>query len=61
MKKNIKKIALLLTLAMLLATLAACAGSGSGGGSTVETVEQGVLIMATSADFPPYEFWEATK
>ena len=30
-------------------------------GSAFETVEAGVLIMATSADFPPYEFWEGNE
>ena len=25
------------------------------------TVESGVLIMATNAEFPPYEFWEGSK
>jgi len=29
--------------------------------SAFETVEDGKLIMATSADFPPYEFWEGNE
>ena len=27
----------------------------------LETIESGVLVMATSADFPPYEFWEGSE
>ena len=27
----------------------------------ITTVEPGVLIMATNAEFPPYEFWEGDK
>ena len=57
MKKIIRTTALALTLTMLLAALVAC-GSSGGGGSDLDTVEPGMLIMATSADFPPYEFWE---
>ena len=57
MKKGIKLIATGLTIVMLLAALAACGGSG-GSGSGLTTVEPGMLIMATSADFPPYEFRE---
>jgi len=30
-------------------------------GTAFETVEAGMLIMATSADFPPYEFWEGSE
>jgi len=57
MKKIIKMTAVALALTMLLAAAVACGGSG-GSGSSLDTVESGMLIMATSADFPPYEFWE---
>lgn len=67
-----KKIsALILALAMCLATLTACgggaaeAGSGSAAGSAqgvdeaaYTLVNDGVLTMATNAYFPPYEFYE---
>ena len=55
MKKIIRTTAIALTLTMLLAALTAC---GGGSGNNLNTVESGMLIMATSADFPPYEFWE---
>ena len=57
MKKIFKTTAIAIALTMLLASLAACGGSG-GSGSNLDTVESGMLVMATSADFPPYEFWE---
>ncbi len=52
-----KLIALVLALVMAL-SLVACASSGSGGNantSGVVTIEKGKLIMATNAEFPPYE------
>jgi len=62
MKKYVKTAMLILAAMMLLTLALACGGSGgsgsSGGSSNLGTVEPGVLIMATSADFPPYEFWE---
>ena len=59
MKKTIKTVALTLSLAMLLAALFACGGSGSTSDSF--TVEDGVLIMVTNAEFPPYEFHEGGR
>lgn len=47
-----KKFALLLTVVLCLGLLAGC------GGSKQNTVEEGTLIMATNAEFPPYEFIE---
>jgi len=73
MKKVYKTFAAILALAMLLAVGAACGetgGGGSGGGDTgapggqapaFETITPGILIMATNAEFPPYEFWEGGK
>ncbi len=52
-----KLIALVLALVMSL-SLVACASSGSGNNantSGVVTIEKGKLIMATNAEFPPYE------
>ena len=53
MKKTVKILATILAFAMILATVAACGGSGSGESLTIN---EGILTMATSADFPPYEF-----
>ena len=49
MKKFTKIMALVLALMMMFA-LSACGSS--------DTVEDGVLIMATNAEFPPYEYIE---
>jgi len=56
MKKFMKAMVIILAIAMLLAVTTSCRRTGSG-----LTVEQGVLIMATNAEFPPYEFWEGGK
>lgn len=60
MKRYMKGLSLLVALLMLSVLVFACGGSdiGSGSGSNLNLVENGVLIMATSADFPPYEFWD---
>ena len=49
-----KMFVLLLTLAMVF-SLAAC------GGGKKMTAEEGVLIMATNAEFPPYEYMEGNE
>ena len=46
-----KKFLALLLAVLMICTLAAC-------GSKTKTVESGKLIMATNAQFPPYEFYE---
>ena len=46
-----KKIIALLLAVMLIVGLTAC-------GSKTNTVEKGVLTMATNAQFPPYEYYE---
>jgi len=72
MKKAYRTFATILALAMLLAVGAACGetgGGGAGGGANqpeggatdLATISPGVLIMATNAEFPPYEFWEGGK
>jgi len=48
-------IGVVLSLATLLAAASSC------GGKTLTTVEPGTLVMATNAEFPPYEFWEGGK
>ena len=48
-----KFFAIALSLVMVLGLLTSC-----GGGSKQMTVEEGTLIMATNAEFPPYEFIE---
>ena len=55
MKRTMKLIAGVVVLAMLLAVVCAC------GGKSNLTAEKGVLVMATNAEFPPYEFWEGGK
>ena len=57
--KNFKKmIPLLLSAAMLLTMLAACGSSGK----TLEGIQKkGSLIVATSPDFPPFEYLEDGK
>ena len=49
-----KFLALILAVMMLAAVLAGC------GSKEMSTVEEGKLIMATNAAFPPYEYYEGT-
>lgn len=70
MKKMKRILSMLLATIMLLA-MTACGGGGgggtSGGGesgagtSDLATVTDGILTMATNAEFPPYEFYEGGK
>ena len=55
MKKKLISATLILT--MVLA-LAAC---GAKGGTDTGTATKGVLVMATNAEFPPYEYHEGDK
>ena len=55
MRKVIRAVLIVLAIAMLPVTAYGC------GGKSNITVEKGVLIMATNAEFPPYEFWEGNK
>ena len=55
-----KKIFIVLLMCVMLAALAACTENTaeiSGG----ETSDSGLLVMATNAAFPPYEFYDGTK
>ena len=55
MKKFKKMVPLLLCAMMLLTMLAACGGSGK----TIESVQKkGTMVIATSPDFPPFEYLE---
>ena len=60
MIKYRKVLAVLIALMMLSLLALACGNSGQGS-NDLGTVESGTLIMATSADFPPYEFWEGNE
>ena len=51
-----KMFALILAIMMVLSMMAGCAPSTSTSG--LKTVEAGKLIMATNAEFPPYEYIE---
>lgn len=72
MKMITKAIVVILTFTMLAAAVYACGDKNGSSGSTASpapaeqpeanlTVENGILIMATNAEFPPYEFWEGDK
>lgn len=56
-----KKLLTILLVGAMLLSLAACGGDKGGqqannGGS--ESEQKGTLVMATNAEFPPYEYWE---
>ncbi|MBQ9980051.1 MAG: transporter substrate-binding domain-containing protein [Oscillospiraceae bacterium] len=53
--KKTRIVALVLMLVLCVGIFAAC---GSKPGKGLDTVEDGVLVMATNAEFPPYEFIE---
>jgi len=59
MKKIMKVLMIILVLSMLLVTATSCRRGETSGTSI--TLEPGVLIMATNAEFPPYEFWEGGR
>ena len=50
-----KKILAIAMAAVMLTSLAACGGSKTG------TAKEGVLVMATNAEFPPYEYHEGSE
>lgn len=70
MKKTFKILAVVLALVLIGTVFAAC-GNKANSGKTDEpgtsdapkslTVKEGKLIMATNAEFPPYEFHEGGK
>ena len=58
MKRIMNVLMIILMLAMVLGVSACRRNVGSTGGFTVEP---GLLVMATNAEFPPYEFWEGGR
>ncbi len=50
-----KILAISLCILLIMSMMAGCAGSKSGDGEGVTTIEKGKLIMSTNAAFPPYE------
>ena len=60
--KNMKKIiAVLAAIAILAAVIAGCAKKADNKETTEATQEKEVLVMATNAEFPPYEYHEGDK
>ena len=55
--KMMKKIMALALALLMVAALCACGGSGSTGENKYGTIEAGKLIVATSPDYAPYEFY----
>jgi len=60
MKKIVRALVIFLAFTMLLATASGCRRRDDSGRNGL-TIEPGVLIMATNAEFPPYEFWEGGR
>ena len=58
--ETMKKFTALMLVLVMALTLVACGGSKAPAASFT-TVEEGKLIMATNASFPPYEFYEGDK
>ena len=63
---KMKKFAVAAAIAMMGMSLMACGGkktaeSKAEGAASVKTVSAGKLIMATNAEFPPYEYHEGNE
>jgi arginine/lysine/histidine transporter system substrate-binding protein len=56
-----KQLALLLTSILLVGILAACGTSEKEDKNTADNEDKKVLVMGTSADYPPFEFVETSK
>ena len=56
MKRITKTLLMILAIAMLLAAAYACGGTPEEPEPDSMTVQPGVLIMATNAEFPPFEY-----
>ncbi|WLD91966.1 transporter substrate-binding domain-containing protein [Alkalihalobacillus sp. AL-G] len=52
-----KKLMILIGMLLIVMSLAACGGSGSGAASA----DKKTLVMGTSADYPPYEYIDTAK
>ncbi len=66
MKKFTKVLALIMALLMVAAVFAGCGTSGSNDDTSKSdeksiTITEGKLVMATNAEFPPYEYYEGDK
>ena len=61
MKKNITKVLSLALIASMAFAFSACSGSDKEDADSKLTVEDGKLIMATNAYFPPYEYYEGDE
>jgi len=59
MIKKLKTLALAIAFMMMLLLLFACQDDAGSGASL--TINEGILTMATNADFPPYEYWEGGR
>ncbi|AXN37450.1 transporter substrate-binding domain-containing protein [Peribacillus butanolivorans] len=56
-----KQLALLLTSVLLVGILAACGTSEKKDTNTADNKDKKVLVMGTSADYPPFEYVETSK
>lgn len=56
-----KKLAVLAMAAMMAMSMAACGAKEEAKTETTESTETETLVMATNAEFPPYEYWEGEK
>lgn len=56
-----KQLALLLATVLLVGILAACGTSEKEDKSTAGNGDKKVLVMGTSADYPPFEYVETSK
>ena len=61
MMKLKKRVALLLTSVLLVGILAACGTSEKEDNSSSGNKDKKVLVMGTSADYPPFEYVETSK
>ena len=53
-----KKLVSLMLVAAMALTVVACGAKKEEAPATAETTEATVLVMATNAEFPPYEYYE---
>lgn len=56
-----KKILGLVLVSVFIVSMAGCGPKKADGGSTDSNKEEKTLVMATNAEFPPYEYYEGDK
>lgn len=56
-----KKLAVLAMAAIMAMSMAACGAKEEAKTETTESTTTETLVMATNAEFPPYEYWEGEK